>query len=377
LSSRVSGVTERPAVSAQEQSAASRAGSSEGCCPICGHRGVVPFLSAPDRFHGRTHLYRLDRCPACELVWLADAPSPAEMGQHYGEDYDRAISSVETNENHWHGKRDELQVYKTGGAILDLGCSSGSFLASLKGPNWKLYGIEMSEEVAAKARARTGAEVFVGDILDAPFAPASFDVITCFHVFEHLYHPREVLAKVSEWLKPGGIFVAFMPNIDSAGEHIFKSYWYGLELPRHLYHFSPASMKNLVNSLDLEVASITTRREVFIEHSFRYILDRLLQTMGMPRPPMAKAKVPSIPFRVVRKGFRLTMLPVLTGLASLAGDGEILEVLLRKPVSGQNPAKSKACCAARNSEGSKSWTQVTSSAAGQTHLCCIPWWRRG
>ena len=140
----------------------------------------------------------------------------------------------------------------------------------MKSPSWKLYGIEMSDEVASRAESATGGQVFVGDILDAPYAPNSFDVITCFHVFEHLYDPRAVLQKAAEWLKPGGIFYAMMPNIDSAGGRIFGSYWYALELPRHLFHFSPKSLGNMANSLGLEQVSLVTDREVFIEKSVHY-----------------------------------------------------------------------------------------------------------
>lgn len=252
------------------------------------------------------------------------------MGNHYGEDYDRAIAGGGEDPDHWTGKRDVVLRYKSGGAVLDLGCSSGGFLDSLRSPSWKLYGIEMSEAVAQKARARCGAEVFVGDILDAPFAPGSFDAITCFHVFEHLYQPQEVLAKVSKWLKPGGIFYAIMPNIDSAGAKIFGTYWYALELPRHLYHFSPKSLRNVAGAVGLNPLSITTDREVFIEPSTRYILDDALQQFGVNRTPMAKAKRPGVPFRAVRKAFRLALLPVLNSLASLAGDGESIHAVLQK-----------------------------------------------
>lgn len=300
-------------------------------CPACGKQGADDFLQAPDRFHGRTKVYQLLRCPRCELVWLDDPPSPEEMGQHYGVDYDRAIAGAGDDPNHWSGRRDTLLQHKSGGAILDLGCSSGGFLDSVKSPAWKLYGIEMSDAVARRAEARCGAEVFVGQILDAPFSPGSFDAITCFHVFEHLYHPREVLEKVAAWLNPGGVFYTMMPNIDSAGGHIFGSYWYALELPRHLYHYSPASLRHLAKAVGLEEVSLETDREVFIEYSTRYLLDSGLAKMGISRPPLAQAKVPSLPFRVVRKAFRLTVLPLLNGAASLAGDGESLHVILRKP----------------------------------------------
>lgn len=303
-------------------------------CPGCGHEGAERFLQARDRFHGRPQVYQLLRCPSCLLVWLENPPTPAEMGYHYGADYDRAIAGAGEDPEHWRDRRDKLLRYKSGGAILDLGCSSGGFLTSLKSPSWKLHGIEMSDSVARKAEAKCGAKVFVGDILDAPFAPASFDAITCFHVFEHLYHPREVLAKVAEWLKPGGVFYTMMPNIDSAGAHIFGSYWYALELPRHLYHFSPASLRNMATSVGLEEASLTTNREVFIEYSSRYLMDHAVAKLGFSRVPLAQAKAPSLPFKVVRKMFRLTVLPVLNGMASLAGDGESLHVVLRKAPNG-------------------------------------------
>jgi SAM-dependent methyltransferase len=253
------------------------------------------------------------------------------MDQHYGTAYDRAIAGGGEGANHWQGRRETLLRYRPGGgAILDLGCGSGGFLASLKGPSWKLFGIEMSGVAARRAEARCGAQVFVGDILDATFPPASFDAITCFHVLEHVYQPRAVLAKVSGWLKPGGIFYTMMPNIDSAAARIFRSYWYALELPRHLYHFSPATLRGLANAAGLQEVSVTTHREMFIEASTRYLLDEAFRRVGLPRAPLAQAKAASVPWKAIRKALRLTVLPVLTRVASLAGDGESIHAVFTK-----------------------------------------------
>lgn len=300
-------------------------------CPNCGCSTATDFLKAPDRFHGRKHTYQLVRCSRCDLVWTKDPPPPSEMDFHYGVDYDKSVSGAGADPGRWRGRRDELLRYKTGGAVLDLGCSSGGFLSSLEGQSWKRYGIEMSSTVARMAEAKCGAQVFVGDILDAPFPANSFDAITCFHVFEHLYQPREILAKVAEWLKPDGIFYTMMPNIDSAGARLFQSYWYALELPRHLYHYSPASLKSLASSVGLQEVSLATHHEIFIEASVRYILDDVFRKVGATRMPLAQARQLSIPARALRKAFRLTILPLLNGIASLAGDGESIHAVFRKP----------------------------------------------
>ena len=286
---------------------------------------------APDRFHGRTMPFKLVCCPMCSLVWLADPPKTEEMALHYSQEYDRRIAAAGDNSpGRWRDRKQTLTQYKRSGALLDLGCSAGSFLKALQSKEWELYGIDMSTESAKRAQAESGAKVFVGDILDAPFRASSFDVITCFHVFEHLYRPRDVLSKVLEWLKPGGIFYMMVPNIDSAGAHIFRSYWYALELPRHVFHYSPKSLSMMARSVGFEVASLTTHREVFIEQSTRYIIDDMLRRMGVRRVPLANTQPPGIMFRLVRKAFRLTILQLLTGLASLAGDGESIHAVFKK-----------------------------------------------
>ena len=124
-------------------------------CPTCGRTGAKELLRAPDRLHGRPEKYTLVRCAACSLVWLNNPPKPSEMHRHYTDAYHKLISAGGENSPHrWRDRKSALAPHKRSGALLDLGCSSGAFLESLKGESWRLYGIEMSAECASTAEAR-------------------------------------------------------------------------------------------------------------------------------------------------------------------------------------------------------------------------------
>jgi SAM-dependent methyltransferase len=307
---------------------------STAACPLCGKTGAKKWLSAPDWMHGRPQNYTLVRCSGCSIVWLNHPPRPEEMHLHYTDAYHKLISEAgETSPRRWAKHTQLLSQYKQSGAVLDLGCSSGAFLASLPRESWELYGIEMSEDVAKRAEAATGAKVFVGDILEAPFPPGSFDMITCFDVLEHLYEPRTVMAKIREWLKPGGVFYVFVPNIDSAEARVFGTYWCGLELPRHLFHYSPASLRYLAESSGLEVASITTTRNPAVGYGLRYFFDDRLRSLGVSRTPRAYLQEASLPWKAARKLVRMTALRFLLALAPLAGEGEAIHGFFRKGTS--------------------------------------------
>jgi hypothetical protein len=147
-----------------------------------------------------------------------------------------------------------------------------------------------------------------------------------------MYHPREVLERVWHWLKPGGVFVAEMPNIHCQEARFFKSYWYPLELPRHLYHFSPAAFRTLAGNFGFEELSLTTRRVRFIDYHLRYLGDTLWRKLGHPRAAMMQAKAPTFVWGGLRKILRLSVYPVLSWLTSCRGDYAIMQVVLRKPV---------------------------------------------
>lgn len=310
--------------------------SNAATCAACGHGAAREWLRAPDRLHGRKEQYTLLRCPACSLVWLSNPPEPAEMYRHYTDAYDKLISAAgENSPGRWRDRNSALAPHKQSGALLDMGCSSGAFLQSLPGKNWELFGIEMSAESAKQAQAKSGANVFVGNILDAKFSPSSFDVITCFDVFEHLYEPRRVMARVAEWLKPGGIFYVLVPNVDAAEARVFKSYWHGLELPRHLFHYSPASLKFLAESAGLSQVSLETRRNPAVGTSLRYVWDDVFSAVGIRCTPVAFRGPASLPWRAASKLMRMTVLRALLAMAPMVGGGESIHAIFQKPKGTQ------------------------------------------
>jgi SAM-dependent methyltransferase len=264
-------------------------------------------------------MYQIESCADCHLGWLQDPPPLEAMAYHYGTDYDRMITTPgDLYPHHWDLVRNKLLQYVQSGSILDIGCSSGSFLRTLKGHGWNLYGIEMSAAVADQARASTAAEVFVGDVLDAPFADNKFDAVSGFHVLEHMHDPCRVMAKAFSWLRPGGIFTLTLPNIDSLEAQIFGRYWFGIDAPRHLWHFSPRALSAMAS---------------YIEESIRNSITDLKLHVGISPVPPCNGNAPKLPFKIMRKAFRLVFVYTFREVAVAVGAGADLHAVFRKPQS--------------------------------------------
>jgi SAM-dependent methyltransferase len=300
-------------------------------CPCCGEPNSARWMRVPERSQSGTGYYDLVRCPSCLHVWLDNSPLPEEMSYYYGTNYHRAIGQAgEASAKRWKPQLQVISKYKTGGCILDIGCSSGGFLGLLKGGPWKLYGIEPSLPTAERARAMTGADVFAGNVEDAIFPPNSFDVITCSDVLEHLYEPREVFRSVASWLKPGGIFYVFVPNIKSWEARIFRSYWFGLDLPRHLHHYSAESLTGLAMSVGLRQVRMVTPPGRYVEHSAWILLDDLARRVGVSWTPSDLTAEPGIAWKVLRKAQRLSVGALYSAIASCCGAAPSLQGVFQK-----------------------------------------------
>src|SRR5256885_3188649 len=136
--------------------------------------------------------------------------------------------------------------------LLDVGCGSGTLLGLLKQRGFRTMGVDFSAEAAQVAESENGVRVVVGSLARAQFPDRSFDMVTLFHVMEHVSNPREVLSEVSRILKPGGIVIIQVPNIDSWQFKAFGAKWYGLDIPRHVIDYSQAAMRRLLKDCGFE-----------------------------------------------------------------------------------------------------------------------------
>jgi 2-polyprenyl-3-methyl-5-hydroxy-6-metoxy-1,4-benzoquinol methylase len=231
-------------------------------CPVCLHPVTAPALTGSDLlFEATEKTFNLDVCASCRCLFLNPMPGADEIAGFYPTQYwwsssksERAgalrkLEAVYRNL----ALRDHVSfiVRAAGNArgldLLDVGCGPGTLLALLKRRGFRPVGVDFSEEAARVAEIENGIRVHVGSLQQANLAGKSFDIVTLFHVMEHVANPRLVLAEVSRILKPKGVVILQVPNIDSWQFKAFGARWYGLDIPRHVIDYSKDAMLKLLD----------------------------------------------------------------------------------------------------------------------------------
>lgn len=139
--------------------------------------------------------------------------------------------------------------------LLDIGCGTGDFLEIAKHNNWMVYGIEPNENARAIANRKTENLVFDTEQI-SKFQSKRFDVITLWHVLEHLPNLEEKIKTFKKLLKPNGSLIVAVPNYKSFDATYYKEYWAAYDVPRHLWHFNKDSISKLVSKVSMEVVKI-------------------------------------------------------------------------------------------------------------------------
>jgi len=166
------------------------------------------------------------------------------------------------NENQNVTRFEKRVTFKTfeKGNLLDVGAGTGYFANEMKNRNWNVSAIEKNAEARQFIKENWNIEAQDDDALFS-LPENSFDVITLWHVLEHLEHLNEVMKKLHSLLKNDGTLVIALPNADSYDARKYKSFWAAYDLPRHLWHFSPKTFSLLASNNGFEI--IKTKRMLF------------------------------------------------------------------------------------------------------------------
>jgi 2-polyprenyl-3-methyl-5-hydroxy-6-metoxy-1,4-benzoquinol methylase len=222
--------------------------------------------------------YWIIRCPECGFGWTEPQIDEDVLPRYYPADYlgdtaeliDGFQSGTLQHTSSWRMEVEKIRLLesiKEKGSILDVGCGEGKFLWALDSTKWQCTGVELSENVVSLVRNRfPDLELICGSIDSPTLLPNSFDVITFWHVLEHLSDPKQVLRRAHTLLRDRGYAIFSLPNLDSLQAHWFRQYWYAFsDVPRHLFHYSPRSLARL-----LREAAFSTHSQHFFSRAVNF-----------------------------------------------------------------------------------------------------------
>jgi SAM-dependent methyltransferase len=244
----------------------------ETACPLCESTRWLTLVEAPDLTPGGTGLwFAVVQCQQCGLCFTNPRPSPATIGNFYPAGYRPHQFPAQRARRAWwrrlpvlagRSQHDRLRLPQGTGRLLDFGCGGGAFLDRMRRLGWQVTGVDVATAAVGRARGELGLHVLSGSLPHPDLSEATFDLITMWHSLEHVHAPLDVLQAAYRLLAPGGRLLVAVPNIDSAAFRWCGAAWAGLDLPRHLTHFTPQTL-----AMMLERAGFAASPARLVRHS--------------------------------------------------------------------------------------------------------------
>lgn len=229
-------------------------------CNLCDHNefSIIEEEETP---------YKVVQCDNCSLVFVHPHPDSMEIKEHYDEGYYSEWLDAQRKRRvrMWSNRLKKLGTIGTRGELLDVGCGEGTFLQLAKKSGWDICGTEISPYAAQYASNISGAEIFCGDLPDAGYHDSTFEVVTMWHVLEHVADPKRYLKEIYRILKPGGFLVLAIPNVNNVIMQITYRIFKGRKLKLfskdekevHLYHFSPETLRAYLDKTGFQCLSVS------------------------------------------------------------------------------------------------------------------------
>lgn len=232
-------------------------------CPACNHSSFTQVYTCKD-FVASGELFELVRCGSCRLVFTNPRPDTKSIGRYYQtENYVSHAGSKKgliyliydlVRNISLKKKKKVIEQYNNGGSLLDVGCGLGYFLNHMVKGGWNAKGLDVSEEARKYVADSFGLNVLPEEELEN-LPAASQDVITMWHVLEHVHMLQQRVALLKKLLKSDGTLFIAVPNSDAWEVGFYKEFWDGFDVPRHLYHFNHSSIEKLMEICGLKVVA--------------------------------------------------------------------------------------------------------------------------
>ena len=222
-------------------------------CPVCSHNTFEKHLDVVDHMITKEP-FTIVRCTSCGFHFTQPRPEENVIGNYYkSEEYVSHSSSNKGIINTLYGlvrnktlrqKVNWVSSFAKGKELLDVGCGTGHFLHAAQTKGFHAIGLEPDEDARKFAQEQNNVKVCPLTELYT-LRENTFDVITMWHVLEHVYHLNEDIAQLKGLLKNNGYLFVAVPNMNSYDAFYYKEFWAAYDVPRHLYHFKKPDIERL------------------------------------------------------------------------------------------------------------------------------------
>ena len=237
---------------------------TQKACLVCDNKDIRFLMEVKDHFlSGET--FSLHKCNSCGLISTYPVPDENNIAIYYKSEKYISHSAKPASffefiypqvRNITLKKKAKItSAYAHGNKLLDIGCATGEYLHTCKKQGFDVLGVEPNQKARDIARANYGLNIDDLGTLNS-LAPESFDVITMWHVLEHVHDINERMEQINQLLKSNGTAIIALPNPESYDARHYKDFWAAYDVPRHIFHFSQSAFNALAKKHGFSVHKI-------------------------------------------------------------------------------------------------------------------------